>query len=352
MKFEHGYLRARNDTLNQSLYFSDFGISTFADATGENNASGTLAFRDTTFGDDAGLTVHSTWGAVALQSEYNRIVLEAQDSINLESKEASVYIRPFRDTRVGNNAFNFWVKENEGVGATDGVIYYGSDVNGYGSGLRFSKSASGGSKVYATNGNGDMGTGHFVAETFRGALMTETENAYVMVDTSMRVTDKNGYNNGSPNYRDLQARDIQSNTIRVHTDATRDFYIGVSTNEARVTNNLFYNGGNTGYRPIRASEFIPASSVKYKDNITLFEESGTEIIKDHSVYTYHLKSDLEAGIYDNKQIGFIAESSPMLRNGDGISQYKAISINWKATQELIQRIEQLEQRLNELETVV
>ena len=67
----------------------------------------------------------------------------------------------------------------------------------------------------------------------------------------MRVTDTKGYNGDSTNYRDIQCQHIASNTIR--TRVGRDFYIGVSTNELRVTNNLFWNGGDTGYKPVRAS---------------------------------------------------------------------------------------------------
>ncbi|MGN8843679.1 MULTISPECIES: tail fiber domain-containing protein [Bacillaceae] len=101
-----------------------------------------------------------------------------------------------------------------------------------------------------------------------------------------------------------------------------------------------------------ASEFNPASSVLYKDNIEPFSESGMDIVKDHPVFTYFLKSDLNEGIYDNKQIGFIAEAAPMLRKGDTINMYKGLSMNRKATQELITRLEEAEHKIADLEMAV
>src|SRR5699024_1519301 len=67
IRVENGYVRARNNTKNWSLYFSDFGISTYADATGNEDASGSLIFRDTSYSTALSLMAHSTYGVVALQ---------------------------------------------------------------------------------------------------------------------------------------------------------------------------------------------------------------------------------------------------------------------------------------------
>ena len=58
-----------------------------------------------------------------------------------------------------------YVKQNDSGADTDGVIKYGnvsSDTSQYGSGIRFSKSSVY-SVVYATNKDGDIGTGDFTA---------------------------------------------------------------------------------------------------------------------------------------------------------------------------------------------
>src|SRR5690606_13014141 len=64
--------------------------------------------------------------------------------------------------------------------------------------------------IYATNENGDINTGVFQAERFIGSLEALEDNAYARCNTSLRVTDKRGFNNGNPFYRDVQARNYYS----------------------------------------------------------------------------------------------------------------------------------------------
>src|SRR5690625_3116764 len=65
LRLQDGYFRARNNTEDQSLYFSDMGISTYADGGTSQDASGTLAFRDTYYSPALGVTLQSQQGAVA-----------------------------------------------------------------------------------------------------------------------------------------------------------------------------------------------------------------------------------------------------------------------------------------------
>lgn len=88
--------------------------------------------------------------------------------MNIESNTASIYLRPMKDNRNGKNEFRFWVKDNDAASDTDGVLSYGSlsgSSSNYGSGIRFDKSSDG-STVYATNNNGDKGSGNFQAKDF------------------------------------------------------------------------------------------------------------------------------------------------------------------------------------------
>src|SRR5699024_10784797 len=107
LRHEDGYIRARNNTEEYSLYFSDYGISTYADAEGNNDASGSLLFRETEYSDTWGVTLHSTYGAVALKSEYSTVHLDADNTVNIGSRSYSVYVRPFKNTRNGLNEFQF-----------------------------------------------------------------------------------------------------------------------------------------------------------------------------------------------------------------------------------------------------
>src|SRR5699024_10238934 len=130
LRSENGYFRARNNTDALSLYFSDYGISTYADAEGNNDASGSLLFRETEYSDTWGVTLHSTYGAVALKSEYSTVNLDADNTVNLESRSYSVYVRPFKNTRNGLNEFQFYVKENASSSDTDGALLYGNITGG------------------------------------------------------------------------------------------------------------------------------------------------------------------------------------------------------------------------------
>ena len=278
MRAQGGFLRFRNNNQNRSLYYSDFGISTYIDGD-SSEASGTLQFFDYTYSPTnsvRGVTLNSAGGAIALNSERNRIVLDANATVNIESETSSVYIRPMKNNRAGTNEFRFWTKLNDSVADTDGVLSYGTITElvekapasySFGSGIRFDKSPKS-RYIYATDKDGNIGTGDFYARNLLGDWWAKNNNLYALVNPKegkLRITDYNGYNNGSPKYKDLQCDDIQANSVRVNTG--QNFYIGVSTNELWVTNNLRYNGGNTGFKPVRASDFIKASSAEFKHDI-------------------------------------------------------------------------------------
>lgn len=106
----------------------------------------------------------------------------------------------------------------------------------------------------------------------------------------------------------------------------------------------------TSYKPIRASAFPVGSSVKYKDNITEFNEDVLGMLMSTPIYTYHLKTDLESGIYDKRKVGFIAEASPaLLRDEDGVDPYTIMSVIWKQNQEQQKLIVELQKRVDDLE---
>lgn len=359
MRAQGGYLRFRNNNQNRSLYYSDFGISTYIDGD-SSEASGTLQFFDYTYSPTnsvRGVTLNSAGGAIALNSERNRIVLDANATVNIESETSSVYIRPMKNNRAGTNEFRFWTKLNDSVADTDGVLSYGTITElvekapasySFGSGIRFDKSPKS-RYIYATDKDGNIGTGDFYARNLLGDWWAKNNNLYALVDPTegkLRITDYNGYNNGSPNYRDLQCQHIQANTIR--TNVGRDFYIGVSDNELRVTNNLFYNGGNTGYKPVRAKDFIKASSAEFKHNIKKWDYDALNVISNElQLYSYKYNDDEKETIHHGPVIGdgydipveFIFES--------GVNTNEMLSWALRAIQQLNEKINTLEEQLNE-----
>ncbi|XVL33001.1 phage tail spike protein [Staphylococcus equorum] len=359
-RLKDGHLRFRNNDLSRSIYLSDFGVSTYLDGD-PRNASGTLEFFDYTYDSGArGVTLQSGLGVVALWTDSNRMVIEADDTVNIGSNKYSVYLRPFVNTRVGVNEFQYYVKDNPTADATDGVLLYGNLTGSgtkMGSGIRFSKSAP---VVYATNDNGDMGSGYFYGEGFQGDWLTKNTNLYACVQSngSLRVTDIMGYNGGDPNYRDIEA--LRLNTYHSYAFANHsgsDVYFGVGYNELRITANNWWNGGDTQYQNVRARTFYgslePNSSEKYKTNIENWNIDATQTLRDTKLYEYNYISDLERG-EDIKKHGVILEreTPDHIKGTDTIDLYEMVSTNTKALKEQIERNDELERKIKSLEAII
>nr|WP_276311547.1 phage tail spike protein [Staphylococcus haemolyticus] len=359
MRAQGGYLRFRNNNQNRSLYYSDFGISTYIDGD-SSEASGTLQFFDYTYSPTnsvRGVTLNSAGGAIALNSERNRIVLDANATVNIESETSSVYIRPMKNNRAGTNEFRFWTKLNDSVADTDGVLSYGTITElvekapasySFGSGIRFDKSPKS-RYIYATDKDGNIGTGDFYARNLLGDWWAKNNNLYALVDPKegkLRITDYNGYNNGSPKYKDLQCDDIQANSVRVNTG--QNFYIGVSTNELWVTNNLRYNGGDTGFKPVRASDFIKASSAEFKHDIKKWDYDALNVISNElQLYSYKYNDDEKETIHHGPVIGDGYDIPVEFVFNSGVNTNEMLSWALRAIQQLNEKINTLEEQLNE-----
>lgn len=345
-----GTVKVQNRTTGYNLYLTEKGLSTMLAGAGDETA-GTLEFHSTKYNDTSrGVRLHSTYGAVALESDYSRIILNANLTVNIESNYG-IYFRPYRDNRTGNNEFAMYVKQNDSGAYTDGVLKYGnvsSDTSQYGSGIRFSKSSIN-STIYATNKDGDIGTGHFFGDKLYGDLTAKGSNGYILVDDALRITNKKGYNNGNVNYKDLQCLDVQANSIRVNT--AKDFYIGVSTGELRVTNNLRYNGGDTGYKPVRASAFNNASLEQYKTDIKKWDyDALTVIANDLDLYQFKYKNEegKEKGLnHRGVIIGRDYKTPDEFIYGDGVNIYEMVTWALRSIQQLNEKTNTLEEQLNE-----
>ncbi|MEQ7790764.1 phage tail protein [Staphylococcus nepalensis] len=303
-----GRIMVSNEDTGYNLYMTEKGLSTMMAGAGDETA-GTLEFHSQRFNETSrGVTLHSTYGAVALLSENSRVYSRSRLTNNIESDEYGIYLRPFMKTRKGLNEFNFYVKEADSAGDTDGAFLYGNltDANGkHGSGIRFSKSISG-NTIYATNQEGDIGTGDFYADKLFGDWKSKTTNLYAMTayDGELRVTDKSGYNNG-----------------------------------------------NMTFRPVAAKSFNQVSSLKYKTNIENVDDIGLSTINNLTVVKYSLKSDIENGDDKSRQLGFIAEYSEPIATSEksAIDIYKLLSYNTKALQELHGKFIEQQKRLEGLE---
>lgn len=359
-RIKDGLLRFRNNTRNRSLYYSDFGISTYVDGDA-NESSGTLQFFDYTYSDNArGVTLNSAAGVVALRSDNNRIILDASGTVNIESAESSVYIRPMRNSRIGNNEFRFWVKDNDNADDTDGVISFGSITTGYaaGSSIRLDKSTKT-SFVYATNNNGDIGTGDFYARDLYGNLRAKTTNQYALVayDGEFRVTDKNGATGSSINYRPIRVSEIKTTEGGAFSNHSgKNVYFGVGYNELRITANNFWNGGNPQYQDIRFKNWTAMSHEKYKYDIEEWDYNVLDVFKNElQLHCYKVNSEA-ATKYARIHHGIVLRDNSNLdkfpvewRNGDGFDGNEIMFWNTKAIQELVFKVEEQNEKIKKLE---
>ncbi len=359
-RMKDGLLRFRNNTRDRSLYYSDFGISTYVDGDA-NESSGTLQFFDYTYSDNArGVTLNSAAGVVALRSDNNRIILDASGTVNIESAESSVYIRPMRNSRIGNNEFRFWVKDNDNADDTDGVISFGSITTGYaaGSSIRLDKSTKT-SFVYATNNNGDIGTGDFYARDLYGNLRAKTTNQYALVayDGEFRVTDKNGVTGSSINYRPIRVSEIKTTEGGAFSNHSgKNVYFGVGYNELRITANNFWNGGNPQYQDIRFKNWTAMSHEKYKYDIEEWDYNVLDVFKNElQLHCYKVNSEA-ATKYARIHHGIVLRDNSNLdkfpvewRNGDGFDGNEIMFWNTKAIQELVFKVEEQNEKIKELE---
>ncbi|UXS30217.1 hypothetical protein MUA33_05445 [Staphylococcus delphini] len=371
-RLKDGHIRFRNNDKNRSIYISDLGISTFLDGT-PTEASGTIQFFDYLYDSNArGLTVRSGLGVLGLRSEGNKIVMEADDTVNIGSNKYSIYLRPFANTRSGINEFQFYVKDNTDPKDTDGVLLFGelSDPSRVaGSGIRFRKQGVRGHEnisemeplVYATNNNGDIGSGSFYANNFYGDLKTKNTNVYALTNNGeLRVTDLNGYNNGSPVYNDLRAREIKTTDAGAFSNHSgKNVYFGVGYKELRITANDFYNGGNTKYQDIRFKNWSAMSHEKYKYDIEEWDYNVLDVFKNElQLHCYKVNSEA-ATKYARIHHGIVLRDNSNLdkfpvewRNGDGFDGNEIMFWNTKAIQELVFKMEEQNEKINKLEELL
>ena len=308
-----GTVKIQNRTTGYNLYLTEKGLSTMLAGAGDETA-GTLEFHSTKYNDRSrGVRLHSTYGAVALESDYSRIILNSNLTTNIESNTASVYIRPFKDNRVGVNEFRFWTKLADKENETDGVLSYGAVTelpdgtlpgNSMGASLRFEKNPRGSSTVYATNVNGDIGTGDFYANRFYGDWVAKNTNLYAAVDNEFRVVDRSIWNGGSPNYMN-----------------------------------------------IRFQKWYAMSSEKFKYDIKPWNYSVLDAFRnDLQLYSYKHKSEQNDNYIRNHHGVIIEREMPIeWRHGDGVDGNEITFWNTKAIQELIAIVDTQNGKINELE---
>jgi hypothetical protein len=113
-------------------------------------------------------------------------------------------------------------------------------------------------------------------------------------------------------------------------------------------------GSTITYRPVRASSFPTGSSVTWKSNVEEFSVEEANFMLDTTpVYTYHLDSNIEQGIYDKPKVGMLAEAVPQkLRDEDGVDPYSIVATLWKVVQGHKKEIAELKAQIADLQLAI
>ncbi|MFD2829240.1 phage tail spike protein [Corticicoccus populi] len=351
---EKGHMRFRNESRDRTLFYSDFGISTYADGRGANeDSSGTISFFDHTYSPTArGLLAHSTWGVVGLKSDNNRIILESGKSnfVYAATPRMRVVTDPDKPTDYSEFQAGEVLVKNIRANEGESNFYIGVSTNE----LRVTNN------LFYNGGN--TGYRPVRAWTFisQGGMMMENHaagNSYIGVGTGeLRITNNNGYNGGNTTYRTIRSNGIALEGMITTHFSGDNFYFGVGGSELRITDN---NGSSGNYRDIRARNFYKGTS---SSPLSLFssltekpvKNEASQLIEEIDLVRYKTQDYPE---YDT--FGTSAITPQNSEEKDGVDIGQATMLLVKANQELIQsnrelqdKIEQQEERLNKLEELL
>lgn len=168
------------------------------------------------------------------------------------------------------------------------------------------------------------------------------QNIYIRplkAESEVRIT----ASGGTDSYANLRARYVYADRIANNLFTNSNHLYLQTSDEVRVktTND---DVANSGYQAIRASAFNSASLAEYKQNIKVSGISGLDEINKSTIYNYQLKTSP-----DKQEVGLVIgdgyDISKIVVDGDGVNQYRMVTIAWKAIQELTQQVNELKQEL-------
>lgn len=162
-------------------------------------------------------------------------------------------------------------------------------------------------------------------------------------DSQVRVTEAGT----TDKYLDLAAKTIYASAFDQRGGGSVLYTRG--TTRVRAT-----RVGTTGtYIPHHASSHVNESSAYSKANIERYEENITDMMMSLNPTRYHIKSNLEVGIYDKPKLGLLSEEAPQLfRDETGVDPYSFATGLLKMNQEQQEQIEKLIYDYEILESII
>ncbi|TDM50006.1 hypothetical protein ETI06_05900 [Macrococcoides goetzii] len=265
---QDGQIQIKNNNYNRSLYINDKQITT--SPTNLPNASGVLSFFEKDRFGKSSVSLYSSTGSVSLESYYSEVNILSQKDLSIRGGSGASLI-------LSNGNISMW-------GGTG--INLSSDTD-----------------IVLNPRNGSV-----KSDTFTGNMNAKTTNLFAMVDNSLMVTDRYGWNGGSPEYRDIR-----------------------------------YRAAN------------PSSHEKYKHDIVEWNANVLDVYRNElQLFSYKFNQTSEDdslnGLINHGIV--IRENSnedkfpSEWRNGDGYNQNEVVFWNTKAIQELINKVDELEAQVN------
>jgi hypothetical protein len=263
------------------------------------------------------------------------------DEMDATWKDYQIIISPTGvkfDRNLGNNFLNSFQFQNTSL----------YDVVGYGNTISpFSTDEL--NKVYTNDSNG-FGIRFNTSVSARTPYINE-------VFTSQQIVIQ---------YADFGLYEVNPEIFKkiIRLDPDNNVYLQIDGEQLRVTAPGTEVESLT-YKPIMAGGFITGSHADYKDNIQLADGliNGSEVVKNLDFFKYHLKVNLQQGIYDKEKLGLILEEvqgtlellglkPSTLIDGDGIDLYSFASILGISLKDEIQKNEQMKRDIAQLYEVI
>ncbi|UXR77626.1 phage tail spike protein [Staphylococcus sp. IVB6227] len=362
-----------NSVDNRSLWFSDFGVSTFKDGDGEGTSSGTLSFFDTTYSvnNARGVTLVSNTGVVALETRTSAqdILLKSSGNVQVttvgvlkvsqgagDGYTESHILMPRETTNLYagfENEFRFTNREFYNDGNTIYNRFRGSI--GFVHGLQVNSSgANPGTNLYLGSLNGEVQVVRDVTSSrkvYGNARMSGLYVDELIPHSYSSIIMRTGI--------DVRGNILLPSNEQIRTSGgyltlrAGNGFVFIQTNyEARIVK----PGTTNNYMPIRFSEWHSMSHEKYKHDIKEWDYKVLDIFKnDLKLHKYKVKNDLDTQ-YDRYRHGIIIrydsskETFPVeWRNGDGFDGNEVLWWNTKAIQELATENDQLKKQLSDMQ---
>lgn len=168
-------------------------------------------------------------------------------------------------------------------------------------------------------------------------------------DYGVYITSNNLLEGGNPSFKPISADGFFGNFMQVNSLTTGvNLYIRpTNAGEVRITS----AGTTDNYRPIKAQAFNNGSYIGYKKDIEHWDYDALSVIKnDLDIMQYRMKNDETQRLRRGVIVGGDSNTPVEFINNDSVDLYEMVSWALKSIQQLANKVEILEDKLDESTT--